>query len=209
MEITWKNINSIYEGQNIQQGRYTSLEISFRYLSRFLLFYVLSMYFLSRLPRFFHVHKRRALKRMCANTKSISPYFYIMPAVHKNRYKLIRYIKLLHIHDHYSYRSRNSSKRYKEIGTRTLMVLLKRVVHDGKVKTDHLLPPIKFKNARDPFIQSSKSIEMWILLVWGAEKTKCLGVSLFAEGRREERATEQQQTICRTYGRDKTKCELW
>lgn len=44
----------------------------------------------------------------------------------------------------------------------------------------------KFKNARDPFFQSSKSVEMWILLVWSAEKIKCLGFSLFAQRWREE-----------------------
>lgn len=77
----------------------------------------------------------------------------------------------------------------------------------GGSKTTIILLPERFKNARDPFIQSSKSVEMWVLLVWGAEKTKCLGVSLFAERWGEEWAT-QFLADDRTYGGDKTKCEL-
>lgn len=81
-------------------------------------------------------------------------------------------------------------------------------IHDGRIKkmTIILHPPTqkRFKNAIDPFIQSA---EMWILLVWGADETKCLGVSLFAERWREAWAT-QFLADDTTYGGDKTKCEL-
>lgn len=87
------------------------------------------------------------------------------------------------------------------------MVLQKKgCIHDGRVKKmTNILLPKKFKNARDPFIQSSKSDE--ILLVWGADETKSPGVSLFTERWGEEWAT-QFLADDRTYGGDKAKCEL-
>lgn len=124
------------------------------FLFFFFFFWFILFPFIFSQPSIFCLHTRRTLKRTCANTKSISPYFYIMPAVHKNRYKLIRYIKLLHIHDQYSYRSRNGSKPYKEIGTRTLIVLLKRAVYmiGGSKMTIIFLP----KKSRMPEIPLSK-----------------------------------------------------
>lgn len=101
---------------------------------------------------------------MCANTKSRSPYFYITPAVHKNRYKQIRYITLLHIHGHYS---NWPSKDITPTHTKKLepgpwwCFLKKGCVHDRRVKNDNHHPPKKFKNAKDPFIQSSNSIEFY------------------------------------------------
>lgn len=77
----------------------------------------------------------------------------------------------------------------------------------GGSENDHHPPPKKYKNARDPFIQSSKSVEMWILLVWCADETKCLADSLFAERWREEWA-KQFLAEDRTYGGDKTKYDL-
>lgn len=59
---------------------------------------------------------------------------------------------------------RNGSKQYKEIGDLDSSSE-KGCIHDWRVKNDHHLPPKKIKNARDPFIQSSKHVKMRILLV--------------------------------------------
>lgn len=104
-------------------------------VEKLLKFYVLSILFHSStiyiyIYIFFFlsskIHKRRTQKRVCANTKSISPYFYIMPAVHKNRYKLIRYIKVLHIHDH---TVKESLQNVKKIGIHDIAGSSKRVVY--------------------------------------------------------------------------------
>lgn len=93
----------------------------------FFLFYVLSI----SSNKLFFVLTKGALKRTCANTKSISPYFYIMPAVHKNRNKSIRYIKLINIHEHHCNRPTKeiAPKRTKKLEPGPWLVHLKRAVY--------------------------------------------------------------------------------
>lgn len=164
----------------------------------FFLFYVLSI----SSNKLFFVLTKGALKRTCANTKSISPYFYIMPAVHKNRNKSIRYIKLINIHEHHCNRPTKeiAPKRTKKLEPGPWLVHLKRVVYMmGGSKVTVILILKKIQECQ----RSLYPKFMWTLLVWGAERMKCHGVSLFAERWREERA-KRSSADDRTCGGDKT-----
>lgn len=89
------------------------------------------------------------------------------------------------------------------------MVLLRRVVYmRGRVKNDHHHPPQNHQEGQRSLFppQSSNSVEMWILWVWGAEQEKCLKDSLFA-GWREERAARSSADDETCSGAE-TKCEL-
>lgn len=102
--IIWKKVKSIfilvYQGQNIDQGCYTGLEIPFKvsigFFKTFMLFLSLST------KLFLPSQNVRTEENVCEYQDFKSLFLHYASCPQKNKYKSIIYVRVLHIQEHTS-----------------------------------------------------------------------------------------------------------